>query len=95
LATPAFLLMISNAVLASKVTRRAVNVSSKSVKFFTREALSSLCNEEMILINELMEVELLTVLAEQLSEKEAIMKVFFKIADSFLQLNLVVEPVQQ
>jgi len=42
-----------------------------------------------------MKIELLTVLCQQLSEKEAIMKVFFEIGDSFRELYLVVEPIKQ
>jgi hypothetical protein len=37
----------------------------------------------MILIDELVKVKLLAVLGQQLAEKEAIMKVFLKIGDSF------------
>ncbi len=42
-----------------------------------------------------MKVELLTVLGQQLAEKKAVMKILLKVGDSFGQLDLIVEPVQQ
>jgi hypothetical protein len=42
-----------------------------------------------------MKVKLLTVLGQQLAEKKAVMKILLKVGDSFGQLDLIVEPVQQ
>jgi hypothetical protein len=40
-----------------------------------------------------MEVELLTVFGEKLSEEESIMEIFLKIANASAELDLIVEPV--
>lgn len=42
-----------------------------------------------------MEIELLTVFGQQLSEKESIMKVLLEVGDSLGQLYLIVEPIEQ
>ena len=46
-------------------------------------------------IDELGEVELLTILRKKLSKKIAIMKILLKISNSFRQLYLVIQPIKQ
>lgn len=48
----------------------------------------------MLLIEELIEVELLVVLGEELSEEVAIAEILFEVGDSFGELNLLIEPVE-
>jgi hypothetical protein len=48
----------------------------------------------LLLIDEFMKVELLTILGKQFSKKEPIVEIFLKVADAPRKLDLVVEPVQ-
>ncbi len=63
-ATPTFLFIIFMAMLESKVTLSAAKVSSSSEKLLTLDFLSSLHKEDELLIEELIKIQLLTVLGE-------------------------------
>ena len=48
-----------------------------------------------VLVDEQVEVELLTVLGEQFSEEVAVVEVLLEAGHSSTQLHLIVEPVEQ